>query len=70
VSYLSAGGGHELSPETLELIAQLAGITLPPEDIAALAGALRNQLAAIELIDRLDLSDVQPALGFDPRWDD
>jgi hypothetical protein len=70
VSYLSAGGGHELSPETLELIAQLAGITLPPEDIAALAGALRNQLAAIELIDRLDLSDGQPALGFDPRWDD
>jgi hypothetical protein len=70
VSYLSAGGGHELSPETLELIAQLAGITLPPEDIDGLAGALRNQLAAIELIDRLDLSDVQPALGFNPRWDD
>jgi hypothetical protein len=70
VSYLSAGGGHELSSETLELLAQLAGMPLPPEDIALLAGALRNQLASIELIDRLDLADVQPALRFDPRWDD
>jgi hypothetical protein len=71
VSYLGRGGaGGEISRETLELLVQLVGIPLPAEDAAALAEALRNQLASIELIDRLDLTDIQPALGFDPRWDD
>ena len=70
MSYLRTGDGNELSPEILEVLAQLARMPLPPEDVALLAGALRNQLASIELIDRLDLTDVQPALRFDPRWDD
>jgi hypothetical protein len=43
---------------------------LPREDIDLLATALRNQLASTESIDRLDLGEVQPALNFDPRWND
>jgi Asp-tRNA(Asn)/Glu-tRNA(Gln) amidotransferase C subunit len=70
VSYLGRGAGDEISRETLELLAQIAGIQVPEDDAAGLTEALRNQLASIELIDRLDLTDVQPALWFDPRWDD
>jgi Asp-tRNA(Asn)/Glu-tRNA(Gln) amidotransferase C subunit len=70
VSYLGRGAGDEISRGTLELLAHIAGIDVPDEDAAGLADALRNQLASIELIDRLDLTDVQPALRFDPRWDD
>jgi Asp-tRNA(Asn)/Glu-tRNA(Gln) amidotransferase C subunit len=70
VSYVGRGAGDEISRETLELLAQIAGIKVPAEDAAALRDALRNQLASMEQIDRLDLTGVQPALRFDPRWND
>ena len=68
MSYLSSAAGHDISPDVLELLAQLAEMPLPPEDVSVLAAALRDQLGTIELIDRLELEDVQPALWFDPRW--
>jgi Asp-tRNA(Asn)/Glu-tRNA(Gln) amidotransferase C subunit len=70
VSYLGRGAGAEISRETLELLARIAGIDVAEEDASDLADALRNQLASMESIDRLDLRDVQPALRFDPRWHD
>jgi Asp-tRNA(Asn)/Glu-tRNA(Gln) amidotransferase C subunit len=70
LSYLGAGAGGGISRETLELLAQLVRMPLAAEDADALAAAVVAQLASIEQIDRLDLDDVQPALGFDPRWDD
>jgi Asp-tRNA(Asn)/Glu-tRNA(Gln) amidotransferase C subunit len=59
-----------ISPEVVELLARLVGLTLPPEDIEPLATALRSQLASIEALDELDLTDVNPILEFDPRWPD
>lgn len=70
MSYLSAGDDQGISQEVVELLAQLARMPLPPGDAATLATALGDQLGAVELIDRLDLEDVQPALWFDPRWHD
>jgi Asp-tRNA(Asn)/Glu-tRNA(Gln) amidotransferase C subunit len=69
MSYLRAGGSSGISLELLELLAQLVRMPLVPEDAEALAAALRNQLEAVELIDRLELEDVQPSLWFDPRWE-
>ena len=69
MSYLSPGEAR-ISREALQLLAQLVRMPMPREDVHALAAALTGQLAAIEQIDRLDLEDIQPALGFDPRWDD
>ena len=59
-----------ISPEVVALLARLAGLTLPPEDIEPLATALCSQLASIEALDELDLTDVNPILEFDPRWPD
>lgn len=59
-----------ISPAALELLAQLGGFPLPPEDVESLATALRSQLASIESLDELDLTDVNPSLEFDPRWND
>lgn len=69
MSYLSAGDDQGISQEVVELLAQLARMP-PPGDAATLATALGDQLGAVELIDRLDLENVQPALWFDPRWHD
>jgi hypothetical protein len=70
VSYVAHGAGEEISRETLDLLARIVGIEVPDADAADLAEAFRSQLASMEQIDRLDLTDVQPALRFDPRWDD
>lgn len=70
MSYLRGGARPDISQEVVELLAGLARMPLPPEDIASLAAALGDQLGVVELFDRLDLEDVQPALWFDPRWHD
>ena len=68
MSYITATAGNRIAPETIETLVHLAGFTIPPEDIPLLAEALRDQLASIDRLDRLDLTDVNPALEFDPRW--
>ena len=70
MSYVAQGAGEEISRETLDLLARIVGIEVPEGDAADLADALRSQLASMDKIDRLDLTDVQPALRFDPRWND
>jgi Asp-tRNA(Asn)/Glu-tRNA(Gln) amidotransferase C subunit len=68
VSYLTGSAGGALTPEQLELLCRLLDLPLLEQDAAALAGALRDQLASLDQVERLPLDDVEPALGFDPRW--
>jgi Asp-tRNA(Asn)/Glu-tRNA(Gln) amidotransferase C subunit len=69
MSYLKPSpSSAPIDPETVTLLAQLAGFTVPPEDVQPLADALRNQLASMETLEELDLTDVNPSLEFDPRW--
>jgi hypothetical protein len=46
----------------------LAGLDIPDEDLGTLAEELKNQLASMAVLDRLDLAGVDPILEFDPRW--
>lgn len=69
VSYIKSTTGHRIDGETIETLVRLAGFTVPPEDVSRLADALRDQLASMEQLDQLNLTDVNPALEFDPRWD-
>jgi hypothetical protein len=66
--YLRRTEAQPLTPDTVESLARLVGLTIPPEDVAPLARALTDQLASIDLLDRLDLAGVDPVLDFDPRW--
>ena len=50
------------------MLAEVAGIKLPEEDVQPLVGALRNHLKGMEALDRLDLEEFDPIVTFDPRW--
>ncbi len=68
MAYIHPTDTARISPDTVVLMAQAAGLTLPPEDVAPLAAALSDQLVSIALLDHLDLTNVNPILEFDPRW--
>jgi hypothetical protein len=68
-SYIrSAEPAEPITPEVIRLLAKLAGVTVPDDDIALLAAALGSQLASIAVLDELDLTDVNPAVEFDASW--
>ncbi|HXT35799.1 MAG TPA: hypothetical protein VN837_09505 [Chloroflexota bacterium] len=68
MAYIRAANAPRISPDTVVILAQAVGLTLPPEDVAPLAVALSDHLASMALLDQLDLTNVQPILEFDPRW--
>jgi Asp-tRNA(Asn)/Glu-tRNA(Gln) amidotransferase C subunit len=68
-SYIrEAADAERITPETMRLLAALAGFAVPDEDVELLAAALSSQLRSIAALDELDLTDVNPAVEFDPRW--
>jgi hypothetical protein len=68
-SYIrSAETDEAITPEITRLVTKLAGLTVPDEDIALLAAALGSQLASIATLDKLDLTDINPAVEFDASW--
>jgi hypothetical protein len=69
MGYVKAASGEEIGAPTLEAMARLLGIAVPPEETAPLAAAVRDQLVSIESLEDLDLTDIMPALEFDPRWE-
>ncbi len=64
--------GEAVSTEAVELLAHLAGLAVPVEDVALLGAALSGQLASVEALDRLGLALIgpDPDVRFDPRWRD
>lgn len=59
---------EEVNAETVRMLAGVAGIELPEEDVQPLVGALKNHLKGMEALDRLDLEEFDPIVTFDPRW--
>lgn len=45
-------------------------LIIPDVDLEPLSTAVRDQLASIERLNRLDLTGIAPILQFDPRWHD
>ena len=68
MSYLTPGSGKSVPEETLRVIADLVGIRVPMTDEAALARSFADHLAAMDVLDRADLSTFTPVVEFDPRW--
>jgi hypothetical protein len=61
---------RRLEPADVAGLAALAGLTLPPDDLAPLAAALERHLAFVEPLLAAPLDDASPALVHDPRWRD
>ena len=57
----------EITPEIVDTLAAAANLTVPADDRELLAAILRNQLAAVRLLEDLDVQNVEPIVSFDPR---
>jgi hypothetical protein len=68
MSYIRQSNATPISPETVEVLAALVGLVLPAEDLVPLAAALTDQLASYTLLEGLNLENINPVEGFDPRW--
>jgi hypothetical protein len=59
---------EEVGPDVVLMLARVAGITVPEEDVQPLTGALQNHLKGMEVLDGLALDESDPIVAFDPRW--
>ena len=58
----------EVTPEIVDVLAGVAGFSVPEEDRALVAEVLANQREGAQRLEQLDLGDVAPIVSFDPRW--
>jgi hypothetical protein len=68
MGYVKPTSAEDIDPATIEAMARLLGLTVAPLDTTLLSASVRDQLASIQPLEELDLTDVMPALDFDPRW--
>ncbi|MGH2614596.1 MAG: hypothetical protein ACRDJC_05115 [Thermomicrobiales bacterium] len=69
MGYVKPTAAEDIESETLAALARLAGFAIGPEEAAALAASVRDQLASVQSLEALDLTDIAPVLEFDPRWE-
>lgn len=58
----------QVDAAVIRRLADVAGITIPEEDIKPLVGAFKNHLKGMEELDSLDLAEHDPIVTFDPTW--
>ena len=63
-------GPEQLDPEAIRVLARVAGIVVPEEDVLPLAAAFQQHLASIDALPTMDISDVEPPLVFRVMWDE
>jgi hypothetical protein len=68
MGYVKSSAGTELPRETIEAMARLLGLAIPPQELSILAASVRDQFDSIMPLETLDLTDIMPAIEFDPRW--
>jgi hypothetical protein len=59
---------EQVDEDAVRAMARIAGITIPEDDLPALAAKLRAHLADIQTLERLDLEAYESVVRFDPRW--
>ncbi len=69
MGYVKPTSAEDIDPAMIEAMARLLGLAVPPLETTPLADSVRDQLASIQSLEELDLTDIMPALEFDPRWE-
>jgi hypothetical protein len=69
MGYVKSSAASEIPAETIAAMARLFGLAIPPEELPVLGAAVRDQLDSIIPLEALDLTDIMPAIEFDPRWE-
>ncbi len=52
----------------MEVLANVAGIEIPPEDFDLLVRALEKQFGELRTLDEAPVAQYEPINWFDPRW--
>jgi hypothetical protein len=68
MGYVKPTSAEDIDPAMIDAMARLLGLAVPPTETTPLADSVRDQLASIQSLEELDLTDIMPALEFDPRW--
>lgn len=69
MGYVKFSDAPAIDPAMIEALALFLGLAVPAEETGRLADAVRGQNASVESLENLDLTDIMPALEFDPRWE-
>lgn len=69
MGYVRFSDAAAIDPAVIEALADLLGLAVPVEESLPLADAVRGQLASVQSLEDIDLTDIMPALEFDPRWE-
>lgn len=69
MGYVKFSDAAEINPAVIQALAELLGLDVPEIEVPALGDAVRGQLASVKSLDELDLTDIMPAVEFDPRWE-
>lgn len=69
MGYVKFSDAAEIDPAIIEALAVLLGLDVPEVEAPALGDAVRGQLSSVRSLDELDLTDIMPAVEFDPRWE-
>jgi hypothetical protein len=68
MGYVKPTSAEDIDPAMIEAMARLLGLAVSPLETTPLADSVRDQLASIQSLEELDLTDIMPAVEFDPRW--
>ena len=68
MSYVRSRLTQSLDLEVVRSFARLLGLSIPPEDLDSVSASLAAQMASINSLDRVDLTNILPILKMDPRW--
>jgi hypothetical protein len=61
---------RRVAPADVALLAELAGLRFPPDDLTPLAEALDAHLDFVAPLLNAELDETNPSLTHDPRWRD
>jgi hypothetical protein len=70
MSYARTTSDEELDTKVIQMLVQLLGLDVSDKELAMLAAAFSNQLAAKKSIERFDVQAIVPILNMDARWDE
>jgi hypothetical protein len=59
---------EEVDEDVIRVLARVAGIRIPKEDLAPLIAAFKNHVTGMAELDSLDLEEHDPVVIFDASW--
>jgi hypothetical protein len=69
MGYVKFSDAEQIDPAVIEALAVLLGLAVPETEVPALGDAVRGQMASVQSLELVDLTDIMPAIEFDPRWE-